>query len=363
MRIALLHPTYWPEVRRGSERLAHDLGLTLAARGHEVTVLTAHDGPGAVAEEHGVVVDRARRPSRRLGLHLYEDHLENAPSIVRRLLRGGFELAHALYPADGWAAAIARRLGGPPVVLSIHGILDRPWLVARRRRAEMIRAAAAAAAATTTLSEAAAAPLRRYALGDPLVLPGGVLAERFAGPRTSPGEPLLLCPASLGDPRKRGPQLLEAFARVRDQLGDARLLLAGGRDPFTRYELPSLPPGAEAVDAGPERLAELYRSASVTVLPSLNEAFGLVLVESLAAGTPVVAARSGACPEVVADDVGRLFEPDDVGDLARAINAAIELAGQPETAERCRAHADRWDWGTVVERYEAVYTGAVGSGR
>ena len=51
----------------------------------------------------------------------------------------------------------------------------------------MIRAAAAAAAATTTPSEAAAAPLRRYALGDPLVLPGGVLTERFAGPRTSPG--------------------------------------------------------------------------------------------------------------------------------------------------------------------------------
>jgi hypothetical protein len=45
VRIALLHPTYWPEVRRGSERLAHDLATALANRGHEVTLLTSHDAP------------------------------------------------------------------------------------------------------------------------------------------------------------------------------------------------------------------------------------------------------------------------------------------------------------------------------
>ena len=108
-------------------------------------------------------------------------------------------------------------------------------------------------------------------------------------------------------------------------------------------------------------LAAAYRSASATVLPSDDEAFGLVLIESLAAGTPVVAARSGACPEIVDDvRVGRLFEPGDPADLARALAEAIELASDPATAETCREHARRWDWARVVERYEAFYAAALG---
>ena len=53
MRIALLHPTYWPEVRRGSERLAHDLGATLARRGHDVKLITTHPSPAARSHEDG----------------------------------------------------------------------------------------------------------------------------------------------------------------------------------------------------------------------------------------------------------------------------------------------------------------------
>ena len=92
------------------------------------------------------------------------------------------------------------------------------------------------------------------------------------------------------------------------------------------------------------------------MLPADDEAFGLVLVESLAAGTPVVAARSGACPDIVDDPrVGRLFEPGDAADLARAIGEALELAADAETAAACREHARRWDWSRVVERYEELY--------
>ena len=76
----------------------------------------------------------------------------------------------------------------------------------------------------------------------------------------------------------------------------------------------------------------------------------------MAAGTPVVAARSGACPEIVDDPrVGRLFEPGDAADLARAIGEALDLAADPETVAACREQARRWDWSRVVERYEALY--------
>jgi glycosyltransferase involved in cell wall biosynthesis len=366
VRIALLHPTYWPEVRRGSERLAHDLGATLASRGHDVTLLTSHRARPRVSVEDGIRVLRSWRPPRLPGLHFYEDHVANVPAAALRLLGCGYEVAHALFPADAWAARWARRLGGPPYVFSIHGIVDRRYLVGRRHRIEMLREAAAGAAATSALSEAAAEPLRRYLIAPhPLVLPGGVASADYAGPVERAPEPTILCPASLGDWRKRADLLLEAFARLRARRPGVRLVLAGGRDPFSRADHRALPPGVETTAAEDTvSLAAAYRSAWATVLPSDDEAFGLVLVESLAAGTPVAAARSGACPEIVGDEeIGRLFCPGDPSDLTRAMEEVLELSLGEGIVGRCRHHAAGWDWSLVVERYEAAYRAAIFEGR
>lgn len=362
MRIALLHPTYWPEVRRGSERLVHDLGLTLAERGHDVTLITGHPGPTAVAEEDGMRVVRCRRlPKTRLA-RWYELHVEHAPNVVWQLLRGDFDLAHAFYTSDGWAAAKARRLGGPPFVFSFHGIPVREYLVGRRYRLQMLTTAIRAAAATSVLSEAAAERFRRYGLGEPEVLPGGVFCADFATAAARADVPALVCVAALRDPYKRGELLFEAFAELRRERPDAVLRVARSRDVFGTRE-PALPDGAEWFDADDTaRLARAYGSAWTSVLPSVEEAFGLVLLESLAAGTPVVATRSGGLPEIVSrDDVGRLFALDDRDDLVRAMGEALDLGGDPATAAACREHAARWDWAGVVERYEAVYETVLGS--
>jgi glycosyltransferase involved in cell wall biosynthesis len=361
MRIALLHPTYWPEVRRGSERLAHDLGASLAGRGHDVTLLTSHDAATTNSLEDGIRVIRERRPPLPPGAKFYEDHVASAPQRMRRLLGGEFDVAHALLPVEGWAASQARRLGGPPYVLSIHGVLNREYLVNRRYRLEMLRTAVAGAAVTSVLSEAAAEPFRRYALGDPVILPGGVICADYAGERSPADSPTLLCAASLGDPRKRGPFLLDAFARLRARTPDARLLLAGGQDPYGGLADDGLREGVERLEIEhTDSLARAYRSAWATVLPSIHEAFGLVLLESLASGTPVVAARSGGAPDVAGGDgTGRLFEPDDEEDLARAMSEALELSTDPGASERCREQARRFDWGSVVESYERVYERAV----
>jgi glycosyltransferase involved in cell wall biosynthesis len=361
MRIALLHPTYWPEVRRGSERLAHDLGATLASRGHDVTLITTHRARRTESREDGMSVIRARRVPELPGMSWYDPYIGAVPATMRELLRGEFELAHALYPTDAWTAHLARRAGGPPYVFSVHGIVNREYLVRRRYRLDQILAAADGAAAVSALSDAAAEPLRRYAIADPLILPGGVIASEYRGDVERPEHPTLLCPAALGDPRKRGELLLEAFALLRGSVPEARLVLAGGRDPFSGSEPNALPDGVEAVEVGGTGdLANAYRSATATVLPSVDEAFGLVLVESLAAGTPVVAGRSGGCVEILTDDrVGAAFEPDDAEDLARAMAAALELGADPQTVGACRSHAESWDWAGVVERYEAVYADAL----
>jgi len=87
-----------------------------------------------------------------------------------------------------------------------------------------------------------------------------------------------------------------------------------------------------------------------------------VLIESLATGTPVVAARSGACPEIVAEDAhGVIFEPDDEESLSRAMDEILQRRVTPEVAATCRARAADYDWATVVGSYEAAYDDVVGS--
>lgn len=370
-RIAFLHPTYWPEVRRGSERLIHDLGAGLAARGHEVTLITSHPGRPSVSVEDGIEVIRNWRPPYMRPLRWYEDHIAETPLTAYRLWRGDYEIAHAFFPADAWAAQQVRhRLGGPPFVFTIHGIPVRKYLVERRYRLEMQLGLVRDAAETTVLSEAAAEGVRRYLLREPTVVPGGVVCDDFAveSPARPAGAgpgPRIVCAASLKDPRKRADVLFAAFAKLRETHPDAELQIVRPRDPliFT-WEAPERPEGVSWVEASETaELARVYAGADVSVLPSVDEAFGLVLVESLAAGTPVVAARSGACPEIVtSEDVGRLFEPDDAADLARALDEAItrSRADRDATREACRARARDFDIARAVDAFEAVYARALG---
>jgi glycosyltransferase involved in cell wall biosynthesis len=362
VRIALLVPTYWPEVRRGSERLVHDLAVALVDRGHEVAILTSHRARPARAVEDRVEVSRAWRPPELPPLSWYEHHVSNLPGIVWRLLRGGYDLAHASFTADAWAATRARALGGPPVVFSFHGIPTREFLVGRRYRLEMMAAAVGRSEAVSVLSGPAAEPFRRYFGREPSILPGGVRCADFAVDGRRPDAPTLVCAASLGDPRKGARLLFDAFVRLRRSHPGARLLLVRTADPVMSEPVRTIPAGAEWIDGDDTAdLARAFASASVSVLAAVHEAFGLVLLESLAAGTPVVAARSGALAEIVTSDaVGRLFSPGDVESCVRAMEEAIELGSRPETGPTCRDRAAEYDWSRIVERYERLYEQALG---
>lgn len=363
LRVALLQPTYWPEVTRGTERIVHDLGTLLASRGHEVTLITSHPGPTTTSIEEGVVVIRNRRPPRIERLRWYEDHLENAFNVVRRVRQGGFDVVQAFHNSDAWAAVQARRLGGPPVVYSFHGLPDRAYLVERRYRTEFMREAIERSAVTTVLSEAAAVAVRRYLQHQPVVLPAGVFTERFEVDVDRDPDPTLICAASLGDPRKRGELLFAAFAALRRQRKDVRLLLARGRDPVLSRRSVAMPEGAESVESGAaEDLAPAYARSWASVLAAVGEAQGMVLLESLAAGTPVVAARSGACPEIVnSAEIGVLVEPDDEASLREGLVDGLELGLRPETIAACRARAADYDWSRLIGEHERVLERAADS--
>ena len=100
----------------------------------------------------------------------------------------------------------------------------------------------------------------------------------------------------------------------------------------------------------------MFREAWVSGLTSYNEAFGLVLVESLACGTPVFGAREGGVTEIVdSAEIGRLFDGDDEREVATAILETFELAEAPGTAAACRARAEKFDTASGAREHVELY--------
>jgi glycosyltransferase involved in cell wall biosynthesis len=358
LRVALLSPCYWPEVRRGGERFVHDLAAGLLARGHRPRLIVSHPGPTSRTVEEGVPIVRLRRPpERRLARRRFESHLTHVPLAYRELARGQDDVAVAVYPTDALAAARWTQRTGRPSVLAYLGIPDRRALVDRRGRLAIMRRVTRDCTAVTALSAAAADAFERWLGVEATVIAPGVDLAAFApGPGERVPAPTIFCAADLGEPRKRVGLLVDAFGLVRRARPDARLALSRPRDPAAAARAGADRPGVELAGLDdPGALADAYRSTWVTALPSFGEAFGLVLVEALACGTPVVGTDDGAIPEIVdRPEIGRLFRRDDPRDLARALLEALDLSRHPATAAACRARAEEFSLDRCVDAYDAL---------
>ena len=114
LRVALLNPCYWPEVRRGSERFARELADGLIERGHRPRLITSHRGLPSTTDEGGLEVVRVwRPPDGRLRRRVYEDHLTHVPFAYAALRRGSDDDRPRPLPD--------RRSGGRPLGSSEQG--------------------------------------------------------------------------------------------------------------------------------------------------------------------------------------------------------------------------------------------------
>jgi glycosyltransferase involved in cell wall biosynthesis len=363
--VALLNPCYWPEVRRGSERFARELANGLIVRGHRPRLITSHPGRPSRRVEDGLPVTRVwRPPAGRLRRRMYEEHLTHVPFSYAALRAGDDDVAHALYPTDALAAGRWGQRTGRPVVFSLMGIPHRRALADRRGRIAIMQRAIAEASALVVLTEAAAAACRRWLGCEARVIAPGVDLDQFSPARARAGTPTIVCAAAGDRPRKRVGLLVEAFALVRRERPDARLVLNrpadGGAAGGGLYA-----PGVEFADLDDrDALARAYATAWVSALPSVDEAFGLVLAEALACGTPCVGSNQGGIPEVVdRPEIGRLFDGEDPRSLATALLEALELAADPATAAACRSRAGEFSTDRTTERYIALYRELGAGGR
>lgn len=361
-----MHPFRWPEVRRGAERYVDDLARYLAAHDHVVTVVTGTDGPNRVEHGSDGVTTELRRQLRVRGMHRAGvGHVETfGVAALGTIRRSRADVVHAMTPSG----ALAARLAGRRTLFTILGHPDPDQMPAALLPRRLFLGALRAATTTAVLSGASARALEGLTGRHAVVLPPGVSLERFPPAQSLARPPRILFSGSLADARKRPDLAVEAFALVLERNPGARLAVSGSGDATALRTLAGRLGGAayEAVDllgpGRPEEVPQRYREATVTVLPAEHEAFGLVLVESLASGTPVVCTPSGGMPEIVTPEVGVVAQAASAPALAAALEAALVLAADPSTAQRCVARARLWDWESTVgpahvELYERLAAG------
>lgn len=374
----------WDQREGGVASVVRNLGMRLEGTGHEIVFL--HPG------EHGGV--RERRTA--CGFRGFEVRLRG-PSIAKRPLRSRaaflatfpttvFRLRRLLrrlrtdvvnihYPTPHFfSLTVAARLLRIPVVVSIHGAdlfpSGRPRTRYTFATRAVLRAASRIVAPSQSLLDDFDAVFPTLARRG-VVIHNGLDAEEFAGIQPTPDARWdarsILCIAEHND--KKGIDiLLRAFAGVLETEADLTLTLVG--DGPLRAEHDAL-----AADLGIGRrvtcyrtrtrgeIGALLRACDAFVLPSRAEPFGIVLLEAMAFGRPVVASAVGGIPEVVEPErSGILVPPDDVEALGAALRRVLVSRDLRQRLgeggiQRVNAHFRAEHNGA---RYEELFVGVLG---
>lgn len=341
MRIAIFTEVFLPKIDGITNRLRHSVA-ELRAAGHEVRIFAPRD---AVAEHAGARVVRIGG----LPFPPYPGLQASAPHprIAWELARFRPDLVHAVSPAclGIWGALAARALG-LPLLASYHTDFPRylggyglGW--ARPAVWPLIRAVHNLASLNLAPSRFTRDELRAHGVERVGLWPGGVDTRLFHPKRRSlsirmrlaggrPDGPVLLYVGRLS-PEKN----LRVLARVQDAVPGARLALVGDGPARADLERAFVDRHATFLGfLGGEELAEAFASADVFVMPSRTETLGFVVLEAMASGCPVVAARAGGIPDLVDhEESGVLYDPE------RADGAAEAVRDLLRSPEKCRFHA------------------------
>jgi len=310
---------------------------------------------------------------------------------------GRYDIVHGHYWLSGQVGAVAKERWGVPFVQSMHtlGRVKNAALAAGddaepelRLRGEAEVVAAADRLVANTLDEAQqliglydAAPSRVQ-----IINPGVDLGVFTPGSQQDarrrlglPADAIVLMFAGRVQPLKAPHLVLHAAAQlIRDDpalAGRLRVAFVGGpsgtgrADPDGLVELAAALGISRVVRLDPPcpqpELAEWYRAATVVMVPSCSESFGLVAVEAQACGTPVVAASVGGLRTAVADGVsGVLVDSRDPAAYARVIRDLITRPGSLARLSRgAREHASRFGWNATVDGLLHLYAGAMSEAR
>lgn len=398
--LRIICPTYWyPQHASDTQATyVHDINRHLVRRGHQVTVVTPGDPSlprcetfdgvevvrfpmelpqdltyGRVAQSRVSVLGKFARVA--VMTHYLEAQYR---SVMALAAERGADVIHAHWAIPtGPAAVMAARRLGLPSVITMHGgdVYVNPeqgydfptrWYVRPALRWTLNHAGALTAITDDCRQHAlrAGAPADRIRL-----VFNGTDLRRFSPSDTRDAAldaaygPLMIFACRQLFPRKGIRFLIEAVAQLKPTFPELTLVLAG--DGFERPELVRLAAnlgiGSSVTFLGwvPNvELPKYYRASAVSVIPSLEEGFGIPAAEAMGCEVPVVASDAGGLPEVVEDGVTGLVVPrGDSAALAKAIGTLLADAGlrhRMGVAGRERA-LKLFDWDRSAERFEQVY--------
>jgi phosphatidyl-myo-inositol alpha-mannosyltransferase len=371
VRIAIVCPYDW--TAHGGVR-AHVAQLALQLQGrHEVRIVAPASAPLPGDPVDSLVIPVGR--PRAVPFNRSVARIAPSPQAYRwtaRALRDAepdvIHVHEPEVPAVSLAAALpAGKPGTPPIVGTYHAWSDRDR--AYRAVAPFARRLARRLAVRIAVSKAAQryhADALRLPLGAFRVVPNGVDAAQFAVAEPlpelrDPERPLLLFVGRL-ERRKGLETLIRAYLRLRAFRPEVRLCVIGDGPERARCEalIPaSIRPDVMFVGAVDEAdKARYFRSADVYVAPNLGgESFGIILLEAMAAGLPVVASDIPGFRTVLRDGVeGRLVPPGDGFGLADALGTLLDNPRLQEAmATEGLARAQEYAWPRVAERISEIY--------
>jgi glycosyltransferase involved in cell wall biosynthesis len=338
MRIAQVAPLYEavpPKLYGGTERVVSLLTEELVRRGHDVTLFASGDSVTSArlvaASRRAIRLDATTR-----------DVL--AAEIIRQLdlvfrNAGDFDLIHChvdyvAFPFSGLVAT--------PTLHTLHGRLDLPYLTPVYRQFEHVP--------LISISDAQRAPLAALGLTWAGTVHHGLAPERFTF-SPEPGDYL----AFLGrlSPEKQPEVAIEVARRSGLPLRIAAKVDAADREYFERAILPLLDdPLIEFIgEIGDADKAAFLGGARALLFPiDWPEPFGLVMLEAMACGTPVIARPCGSVPEVVRPGVS--------GFIADSVPELVDAVKRIDTIDRQRCRRDfeeRFSVAHMVDGYEALY--------
>jgi phosphatidylinositol alpha-mannosyltransferase len=359
VKIGIVCPYAW-DVPGGVQAHIRDQAETLIEMGHDVSVITPVEDPSALP---GYAVDGGRPRSvpyngsvARLTFGV------KATARVRRWIREGeFDVLHVHEPLAPSLGVLACWAARGPIVATVHSSIERSRVLVTGYY--LAQTALEKISALIAVSEHARRTIVDHLGGDAVLIPNGVRVDRYEGAvplKAWPG-PAIGFLGRMDEPRKGLPILLDAFVGIRARVPDATLVLIGPGDPDEVLSdvAPDVRDGIVALGRLDEAdKARALASLDAYVAPNTGgESFGIVLLEAMAAGAPVVASDLDAFARVL--DGGRCGVLFPVGDSDALASAVVDLlADEGQRARLVAAGAGRvvaYDWRTVAGDLLDVY--------
>lgn len=370
MRIVYVYDAIYPYVTGGAERRYHELGTRLAKRGHEVQHVGWQYWPGAAQRlEHGVLLHGAGAPPPlhdASGRRTFREALQFAIAATRIVARLDADIIDCssipyLPPMLLSCTARVRRV---PVAVSWHEFMGERWsgyfpgTPGRARLAQFVEQLSARFG--THRIAVSAFTRQRLPSGPSLtVIENGVDCDSMARLTPADDAPDVVFAGRLV-PHKRADLLLEALALLPGVTGG--IFGEGPERPRLERRIADLNLAERVKCFGrlpsAESVYRYFKGAKAVLVPSLQEGFGMTVLEAQAAGTApvVVRAEHSAASELVSDGIDGLVTGDAPADIAWALQ---RLVSQPAVRARlgrnAMAAARRYDWDVLAVRAEELY--------